>query len=676
MVLFPALLPKNLIPFLLTALLLQCLTLFLFYHKSADQERIQYTTTIKQASAAPVLSTNVNIQEFGLMAKKLAVLADLAEHYGANPSIESASFTQTVSEQFRWWNASSLPYIPWKRESWHINPFSDFAHSHSKTGIVICVGDKNAREAAHLITTLRNVHKSKLPIDIAYAGEKDLTFKVRQFLSKLGDDINFMDLTTVYEDSLIHLSGWATKPFALLASRHPQTILLSADAIFFSNPDEIFEDYPSLRSTGALFFHDRSITMKNTTARYDWLDAQLKAAGREPSARLKSESLFYKRYIGEEADAAVVCVDKSIPKMYMAMVFACWMNIQEVRNAVTWKMWWGEKESYWLAAELMGVPYSFEPWSSSRAAQLKAGGITTSLDGGRSMTNTTTSDGDHQGTKDLDKDAKDKDSKDTKKGRKSHKKTGKTATATATATKSKEIQEKTSTAEGRGQAQETDKTAAYKEGLRDRSGKRSTEDEDKDEEEDDAVDEVEDGEEQEEDTPLEDRRCTTHIVHANAEGTEPLWANGGMWLDKKITGVGMLNWTHWYLGARIQTALNEGQETDDRHRQERIMATQPQWWNSDWSLDAKKCPQHDADKWKKLSNDFRGTLSQMHEEVKSVEEMYRSDVSEYYLTAGAKHKDTGKGKAHGKTKEPEKVKEKEPEKEEKSTNKLSNVGST
>ena len=86
-------------------------------------------------------------------------------------------------------------------------------------------------------------------------------------------------------------------------------------------------------------------------------------------------SLFYRNYIGEEADAAVVCIDKSRPKLYMAMVFACWMNVPEVRDAVTWQMWYGDKESYWLAAELMGVPYSFEAWSSARMAQSQADGV-------------------------------------------------------------------------------------------------------------------------------------------------------------------------------------------------------------------------------------------------------------------------------------------------------------
>ena len=49
------------------------------------------------------------------------------------------------------------------------------------------------------------------------------------------------------------------KPFALLASKYPRTILVDADAIFLRSPDDLFDQHAGLSETGALFYHDRAI---------------------------------------------------------------------------------------------------------------------------------------------------------------------------------------------------------------------------------------------------------------------------------------------------------------------------------------------------------------------------------------------------------------------------------
>ncbi|KIW89440.1 uncharacterized protein Z519_09596 [Cladophialophora bantiana CBS 173.52] len=56
------------------------------------------------------------------------------------------------------------------------------------------------------------------------------------------------------------------------------------------------------------------------------------------------------------------------------------MNTKEVRNTSTFKIWHGDKESYWLSTELMGVPYSFETWYAARMCQSQEIGIQLFLD--------------------------------------------------------------------------------------------------------------------------------------------------------------------------------------------------------------------------------------------------------------------------------------------------------
>ncbi|EXJ73709.1 uncharacterized protein A1O5_03471 [Cladophialophora psammophila CBS 110553] len=374
-----AVLPRNPVKYLLAAFIFQTLYILFFHHYTREQARVQRTTLTKHYSLGETFAHNISIEDHGLMSIKIAALSDLAEHYLQHPSLNVHEISDVVSELFPWWDPSTLEYYPWKKsQSWKSNIFASMKSSKSSTGIVMSVMDSFAKEAAHLIGFLRNVHRCQLPIAIAYVGDADLKPQTREFLMKQGDDIIFIDLANIFDQHLVHLEGYAIKPFALLASPYPRTILMDADAVFFSNPDKLFDEYPGLRDTGALFFHDRNINSE--TDRHDWLGRQLEAAGRYPSAYLNESSLFYRRYSSEEVDAAVVCIDKSRIGLYMAVLFTCWMNTKEVRDASTFKIWHGDKESYWLSTELIGVPYSFEPWYAARMSQSQETGIQLFLD--------------------------------------------------------------------------------------------------------------------------------------------------------------------------------------------------------------------------------------------------------------------------------------------------------
>ncbi|KIW85032.1 hypothetical protein Z517_00420 [Fonsecaea pedrosoi CBS 271.37] len=379
------LLPRNPAKYLLAAFILQSVYILSFQHSAKSQAQIQRTTLTKHYSLGETLAHSSGAEDHGLMGVKVAALADLAGHYLENPSLDTREVNDVVAQLFPWWDPAMMEYYPWKRlQSWKERIVSSVIESSSKTGtgphtgIVMSVMDSFAKEAAHLIGSLRNVHGCRLPIAIAYMGDDDLGPRTREFLRRRAADISFIDLTAVFDQDLVHLEGYAIKPFALLASPYPRTILMDADAVFFANPDNLFDEYPGLRDTGALFFHDRNIN--SGSDRHDWLERQLEAAGRPPSAYLNESSLFYRRYSSEEADAAVVCVDKSRVGLYMAVLFTCWMNTKEVRDLSTFRVWHGDKESYWVATELMGVPYAFEPWYAARLSQSQETGIQLLMD--------------------------------------------------------------------------------------------------------------------------------------------------------------------------------------------------------------------------------------------------------------------------------------------------------
>ncbi|KAK5049304.1 hypothetical protein LTR84_004233 [Exophiala bonariae] len=546
------------------------------------------------------------IEDFGLIGHKVAALADLAQNY-TNSAIDSSELNRLITEHFPWWNDSTLRYFPWMRWPFKVmkDPSTYLKMLRHKVGIVIPAGDGNARETAHLITTLRNVHKCKLPIDIAYVGDGDMSPSIRAFLSRLGTNVNFIDLTQVFDNTLIQLKGYSSKPFAILASRYPRTILLDSDAVFFANPDDIFSMYQSLKETGLLFFHDRTVENGNTPVRQEWVGAQLKLAGRLPSAHLANNSLFFRHHIDEEADAALVAVDKSKPDTYMAMVFACWMNTKHVRETVTYQRLFGDKDTYWLAAELTGVPYAFEPWSSARLAQeplidkgfplvapvennLARGPAAQVLEGASKPVS--------QASPTIAAEVL------------SDEKEAKSIKLLATDTSSSYDKNQTTS---RVEAPHSTNELNFPRSSHNREFHDSPK-------------------------PITpNRRCTTHMVHPHPDGSEPLWANGGLWLDKRDRGLGLANWTHWYVGSRNDEALKTFCETslptdspnskswltseDGEQWHNEVMNTQPRWYSNDWGMDAEGCPQFEEWRWQSLNQGFRDRLERMIEEVRKVE---------------------------------------------------------
>lgn len=243
------------------------------------------------------------------------------------------------------------------------------------SGIVIPVGNHNVRYAAHLIRSLRNVLKSTLPIQIVYAGDDDLSAANRDFLAGLPSDsfrtvrsitkstpndgtLEFIDILTIFDDSALKLKtgGWAIKPFAALGSTFEKVILLDADAVFVQKPEVLFE-HPAFQRSGAFLFRDRLLWQHAFQDRHTWWKTQIK----RPSATLDS-SLVWTQDYAEEGDSGVVVVDKSRTDagILVGLLHICWQNSYAVREEVTYKITYGDKESWWLGFELSGSTYEME----------------------------------------------------------------------------------------------------------------------------------------------------------------------------------------------------------------------------------------------------------------------------------------------------------------------------
>ncbi|KAH6884555.1 mannosyltransferase putative-domain-containing protein [Thelonectria olida] len=226
-------------------------------------------------------------------------------------------------------------------------------------GIVIPTGDKTLRFACHLIASLTRVHKTQLPIQVVYAGDKDLSAKGRRALQEAGDGrkIELLDVLTVFDDSTLKLAegGWAIKPFAALASQYDQVILLDADTVFLQDPTQLLEQ-DRYKETGVMLFHDRLLWKNGFAERQDWWHEQLK----HPSKETEKSLVWTERY-SEEGDSGLVLVDKTRLDVLIGLLHIGWQNSNDVREEWTYKITYGDKETWWIGFEATESTYAFSP---------------------------------------------------------------------------------------------------------------------------------------------------------------------------------------------------------------------------------------------------------------------------------------------------------------------------
>lgn len=270
------------------------------------------------------------ISDFASMADRIVKFAVLAEATVSDKTVDESIIMSLLGTYFPWWLPDPSTYMPW-----HPRPKSD----PYDTGIVICVGSRYKIYAMHLIRILRDVLQSKLPIEIAYDGDGDLSFADRRAFKALGHNIRLVNLEDHFDESVGSLrSGrFAIKPFSMLASRFRKVVMVDADTIFLQAPDQVFLTEPGLVETGTLFWHDRVIEA-GTLHRHRWIESFLR--GQDPSPFL-SQTMFWTDNLAHQQDSAVVCMDKGRPRVFTSLLFSAWMNLKVVRDLVTYRNTYG-----------------------------------------------------------------------------------------------------------------------------------------------------------------------------------------------------------------------------------------------------------------------------------------------------------------------------------------------
>jgi hypothetical protein len=204
------------------------------------------------------------------------------------------------------------------------------------------------RYAIHTIRVLRQLNCT-LQIQIFYNGEKDLKEENRQLLEKEGAEV--VDVSIFLSPLKANsMRGYAIKPFVMLMSRFAEFIFLDADTIFFQNPEVMFE-FKKYNETGAMFYRDRTIfRRKNRTLDF------FKKMVIFPSSFAQHERVWQKLSV-EEGESGVLLMDKRRGGMFV-LLLASLMNMDPIKKEM-YKAVHGDKESFWMSCEALGVPYSW-----------------------------------------------------------------------------------------------------------------------------------------------------------------------------------------------------------------------------------------------------------------------------------------------------------------------------
>ncbi|WEW57500.1 hypothetical protein PRK78_002967 [Emydomyces testavorans] len=307
--------------------------------------RLPRSPGIPMSSGRTILSNAVSLDSIATYFVDYPAASTASSEIGLWPTIETFA----------------LSLFPFLRRPVGHRPLYSLLRRHERgtKGVVIPVGISSFRFACHLVGSIRNVLKSQIPIEIAYAGESDLPLAHRQFLSSLGSAIYLLDVTAYFDDSLVNFATgmWAIKPFAILASRFEQAMLMDSDSVLLQKPETLFDGHGGFKKTGVLLFHDRLLFKNAFPARHEWWQEQMKHSS--PSSNFQTSRVHTEKY-AEEGESGLVVVDKARLPVLMGLLHVAWQNTEEVRTKVTYVMGYGDKESWWLAFELCNVPYTFE----------------------------------------------------------------------------------------------------------------------------------------------------------------------------------------------------------------------------------------------------------------------------------------------------------------------------
>eukprot|EP00833_Pecoramyces_ruminatium_P002740 jgi/Orpsp1_1/1176772/evm.model.c7180000058937.1 len=224
----------------------------------------------------------------------------------------------------------------------------ELMNSYHGRGIVICTGSFHFKYAQSTIDTLRNLIKTKLPIEIFYNGVEDLNVEEQQTLLAY-PNVYLSNIDDYFNSDIIRCKKWAIKPYAALASRFSEVILIDADAMFIRDPAELFKSR-GYEETGTLFFRDRTLQKSTVNDSLAWF----KEWAKDPLTETKS-SRFWNGITVHEMDSSAVVINKE--KAILGLLSVCKLNEFVIREGMVYRHVHGDKETFWMGFDMARQHY-------------------------------------------------------------------------------------------------------------------------------------------------------------------------------------------------------------------------------------------------------------------------------------------------------------------------------
>ncbi|KAJ1556824.1 hypothetical protein HK096_010599, partial [Nowakowskiella sp. JEL0078] len=230
------------------------------------------------------------------------------------------------------------------------NSLQDLRKTWNGRGIVMAAGKWHFPFAIHAILSLRVLLNVTLPIELFHKGSDDIEPNMKRIYEKI-PNVKVVDINNYFnlDSTNTQIHGWFTKPYTMLASRFKEMIFIDADSLFLQSP-EILYDFEGYKKTGTTFFYDRTVN-RGEQDTHRWFKSWMK----DPSI-IGLTTRFYNHKTLHEMDSGVVLFDKE--RAYLHLLGACWLNTHQDREFAMRNIH-GDKETFWMMAELLRLPYSF-----------------------------------------------------------------------------------------------------------------------------------------------------------------------------------------------------------------------------------------------------------------------------------------------------------------------------
>eukprot|EP00475_Leptophrys_vorax_P038236 TRINITY_DN6707_c0_g1_i1.p1 TRINITY_DN6707_c0_g1~~TRINITY_DN6707_c0_g1_i1.p1 ORF type:complete len:850 (-),score=156.89 TRINITY_DN6707_c0_g1_i1:95-2617(-) len=222
---------------------------------------------------------------------------------------------------------------------------------------VTCAGDRQMVYLMGLLSSIRDHHKSKIPVEIFYLGDNDLSHGNRQRIKKTFPNIQLTNLFNLVDQRILQLRGWLAKPYALLLSEGSQVALLDVDIGFVQSPELVFQQ-PSFLESGALFFNDR----RSISAGWHKIREFIQLVSNFPSLpSLNRRSLNHKNVL--EQESGIVAVDKN--QRFLGILGVTKLMDKFLREFIHGNglgIYDGDKEFFFVGFEMMRQEFEFSRW--------------------------------------------------------------------------------------------------------------------------------------------------------------------------------------------------------------------------------------------------------------------------------------------------------------------------